>query len=288
MLSSSFRRNNHQSSESTKNPSSFYTPRYHKNFMANSLQKCTSIICVSPSVKKSIPKLQVPVLLIPNGIDTIEFDYLPPLLQSNLRKELGIPEQSQIILYSGRLSWEKADICEKLILASQTLREKHFPELHLLIAGGGKQEEHIKLLAEQAHNHLNTDNVYIHMLGETINMRSIYSISDCVIGTGRIALEAMACKRPVIAVGTKGYFGIITKENYAKAWNYWFGDHGSIQNCSEELFVDDIKRVLEISEEMQIENAWIGRKFVEENFQVRRSTANLIDNYQKIIKNTMI
>jgi len=156
------------------------------------------------------------------------------------------------------------------------------PQLQLVIVGGGTQYERMRTSAEQANQAAEED--YIHLLGELTNLRSIYSLADCVIGTGRVALEAMACKSSVIALGSKGYLGMIKEDNFDHAWRSWFGDHEPLADWSEDTLSKEIQQVLALTEEARQENGWIGRRFVQEKFDIKNITEKLLDLYWSVRK----
>lgn len=56
-------------------------------------------------------------------------------------------------------------------------------------------------------------------------------MSDCVVKTGRAALEAMSSERAVIATGSKGFLGLINPKEY-KGLYYYFGDHKHLEDWS--------------------------------------------------------
>lgn len=73
-----------------------------------------------------------------------------------------------------------------------------------------------------------------------------YLNSDIVIAPGRSALEGLACGKPVIAIGSKGYIGLINHENWLKGV---YSNFGGIGNKHKE-YVDgsiekDLKSVIE-------------------------------------------
>src|SRR5699024_2446698 len=49
---------------------------------------------------------------------------------------------------------------------------------------------------------------------------------DIIIAPGRSAIEGMACGKPVIAVGSKIYIGLITQQNWQSAVYSNFGGAG--------------------------------------------------------------
>ena len=92
----------------------------------------------------------------------------------------------------------------------------------------------------------------------------------------------MACKCPVIAVGSKGFFGTVTPNNYNMAWEAWFGDHQAREKWTEALFIQHIKQVFEMNDDEQSQNAWLGRKFIKEKFPLSSVTDDLLTVYHTI------
>jgi len=84
--------------------------------------------------------------------------------------------------------------------------------IHAFIIGDGHGFNDIKETADRINN--SSEEEFIHLFGERINMINFYSNSDCVVGTGRVALEAMACGKPLIATGNQGYFVLLTQNNF--------------------------------------------------------------------------
>ena len=74
-------------------------------------------------------------------------------------------------------------------------------------------------------------------------MINFYSNSDCVVGTGRVALEAMACGKPLIASGNQGYFGLLTKRILKKLRKVYFADHKAAKANDARLLYEDLKYI---------------------------------------------
>ncbi|WP_313640168.1 glycosyltransferase [Paenibacillus sp.] len=244
------------------------------------IKSSAAVICVSPSIVKQLPVKDLPVQLIPNGIDTVQFNYRS-LIQSDLREELGIPKGAPVIMYTGRLSWEKADICRDVIEACRQLKAAHYPNLNILVTGEGRHSENIKSLVDVIHKEMKGK--FIHLLGNTLNMSSYYSISDVFVGTGRAALEALACCRPVVAVGVKGFVGLVHPGNYRSAWETWFGDHHADEIWTVEKLKADIKRAMDMPVQEMMETGWVNRNLVKEQFNFTRTTDMLMNVYANIL-----
>src|SRR5699024_10279550 len=57
-------------------------------------------------------------------------------------------------------------------------------------------------------------------------LKNAYLDCDIIIAPGRSAIEGMACGKPVIAVGSKIYIGLITQEHWQSAVYSNFGGAG--------------------------------------------------------------
>jgi glycosyltransferase involved in cell wall biosynthesis len=71
-----------------------------------------------------------------------------------------------------------------------------------------------------------------------------YDAADVVIGTGRVALEAMACAKSVISAGVAGFCGIVQQKNMNQMIQCHFGDHGAAAPISTEKVSSDINSLL--------------------------------------------
>lgn len=268
-------------SEQLRIPVVFTVHGHYSSLEAEILKKSQSLICVSPSVYKNLPVKGVAAHLIPNGVDTVQFNERP-FVQTDLRKELGISETAPLIMYAGRLSWEKADICRDMIEACRQLREEHFPDIHLLIVGEGRQSDSISELVNEVHEQTGED--FIHLLGNSFNMPRYYSISDTVVGTGRTAIEALASRRPVIAIGIKGFIGHVHPGNYEVTWSSWFGDHHADEMWSVPKIKQSLQQVLSLSDEEWEEQGWVSRNFVKGKFDIQKTTNALLEVYKDVLR----
>lgn len=116
------------------------------------------------------------------------------------RKEIGIPEDSFVVLSVGELNKNKNH--EVIIKAIAKLNN---PKIHYVICGKGPLENYLKELAEQ----LNNKN-QVHLLGyrndivEICTSCDIFAFPSLREGLGMAALEAMACGLPIITSNTHG------------------------------------------------------------------------------------
>ncbi|RJG23097.1 glycosyltransferase [Paenibacillus thiaminolyticus] len=254
---------------------------YYDGLVMERIQSGTTFISVSPVVQRMLRLHGIESQTIPNGVDVAEYNAYNPMYRQYLRRRFGIPNHAFVVLYAGRLSWEKADICEESIRTVAALRRSGSSPLILMIVGGGRDQEKVAELAEEERQLAGEP--FIIFPGEVLNMRACYAISDCVIGTGRIGLEAMACLRPLISAGSRGFLGVIDASKYDQAWDCWFGDHHSEQPVSRELLMAHIQQIRQMGCEELSELVQSGRSFVTERFHVSQAASRMLDIYRQLV-----
>lgn len=135
-----------------------------------------------------------------NGVDIGFFHPVNTERKNLLRKELMLPEDSKIFIFTGRLETQK-DL-PTLIKAWDIFKinNKERDNSLLLIVGDGSQRKEIESLIERSkfkHS--------IKILGYRSNIRDYLQASDCFVlpsvdeGISNALLEAMACGLPVVA-----------------------------------------------------------------------------------------
>lgn len=133
---------------------------------------------------------------IPNAVNIDRFQPLVEKKQA-LRERLGIPPNSLVVIYTGRLSREKRP--ENLFKVWPRVHEE-FPNSILLILGTGPQEQELKSQLSPG----------IRMLGNVGNVVPYLQVSDLFVlpssaeGLPVSLLEAMACGLPAVATAVGG------------------------------------------------------------------------------------
>ena len=130
--------------------------------------------------------------------------------ETNLRKELGIPDAAFIIISVGELNENKN---QKIIIRALALLRD--PDIHYVLCGKGDQLEKLKSLSAQLglRDH-------VHFLGYRKDLYGIYTQSDVFAmpskreGLPLAALEAMYCGLPMINSNNRGLLDItVSQEN---------------------------------------------------------------------------
>lgn len=123
-------------------------------------------------------------------------------------------ERAPRIALIGRLTGPKGALARRL------LREvfPRFPRVQFALVGGPVTDDVLRLAG---HN--------VECLGWVANLEKLLESVDLVIGSGRVALEAMHAGVPVLAAGEARYLGFVTVESFPEARRTNFGDcdHGT-------------------------------------------------------------
>lgn len=178
------------------------------------------------------------ITVIPNGIDV---DHFSPADSDGFKKELGLAGDEYLITLVSRIAWGKTRIIEDAIEAVELLAKER--SVRLAIVGSGPDSGFVHALAGMVNRRYQQD--LILPTGALLDPVDAYRGSDLIIGTARVALEAMSCGKPVLAAGNAGYVGLITPENFADAWTVYFGDHDFFTNPSAGRFKADLEKAIQ-------------------------------------------
>ena len=134
------------------------------------------------------------------------------------------------IAWIGRFTGPKGE------LALQLLREvvPQFPQCQFTFIGGGTT-----MAIPPADRHR------VRIVSEFIqDIRGEINKYDLIIGAGRVAMEAMRCNKPVIAVGERRYIGLIDRNTIALAKQTNFGDSDWQCDFNLPALTADLKRII--------------------------------------------
>jgi glycosyltransferase involved in cell wall biosynthesis len=179
------------------------------------------------------------------------------------------------------MAWGKTNVCENVIRVCRDLRNIENMNIHAFIIGDGPGFNDIKDTTDRINNSSNKK--FIHLFGERTNMINFYSNSDCVVGTGRVALEAMACGKPLVATGNEGYLGLLTQNNFNEALKGYFADHKASRINNAHFLYEDLSYIYKNKDLIKK----IGQESYEwarNIFDIRRITQEIIKVYKSAIK----
>ena len=155
---------------------------------------------------------QSKLVVAPNAIDTQRFQ--PWASSDDLRSELGIPPQDQVIVHVSSLVSQALPMALSVVEAfEQVLRACR--DTTLAIVGGGNAFGEVEKRASTL-NQSQGRSAIIMLGNQDTLLPGILSMGKLAIGVGRCAREAMACGRPVIVSGLTGYAGVVSEENIEK------------------------------------------------------------------------
>ncbi|MCB0746024.1 MAG: hypothetical protein KDC52_03555 [Ignavibacteriae bacterium] len=160
----------------------------------------------SPNDQITTDNRVMKVLKIAEGVASSNWDYPEEFIETH-RNPIIIkqdstylkPRNPKNILLLSRLAEDKADIVRYIISTINRL-----PKYNLLIAGKAVFYE----------KYYSISNGNIKFLGQVENTDLLFKNTDLVIGSGRVALEGIANKRPVLVAGFRGLGGLVTPDNF--------------------------------------------------------------------------
>ncbi|MGG2467382.1 glycosyltransferase [Paraclostridium bifermentans] len=249
---------------------------YPKDLLLYACEKAKHIIAVSKPVKKLVSESITEngmdkISLIYNGIK-IKKDY-EIVQNNNLKYKLGIPINAKVILYCSRLSFSKGRLAENFIHQSKNLLKDN---IYILIVGNGVKKKSIDFYANQINCEYKKNKIIT--IGNIYNINAYYGISDIVVGTGRVAIEALNFSKPIICTGIKDYLGIFSFENNNEILDTYFGDHGFNHKIEKLSIESSIRYLLENPGKYKEISDW-GKSYCDSNFDLDK----LIKQYMVII-----
>lgn len=171
---------------------------------------CDLVLSPSPASDEALQQLGVSDQRLARwdrGVDTARFD---PSLRRALNPHAQAPEATGLppgainVLYAGRITREKGS---QLLLDTFLAARRQDPRLHLVLAGGGHEQEHLReRLGEHA--------TFLGWL-EGIELARAYASADIFLFPsatdtfGQVILEAQASGLPVVAVARGGPSSLI-------------------------------------------------------------------------------
>jgi len=228
--------------------------------------KVRAIFATSPAVNRFlVTQCHIPsrkIHVVPNGVSTHIFDQSS---NKSLRVAYHIPKNAFLIGYAARFTFDKLTIGKRIArIVSKYARRKE--NVYLIIAGRESQTS----VSSQPK---------VIVAGHIPKMQRFYHACDLVIGSGRVAIEAMSCGVPTIAIGPEHYFGRVGPENVRRAIDTNFGDHApnSISWHSHNL-IKDIQ-YLKHHKRQATDDAHELKKLVHRKLSLKRMVAKTLHVY---------
>ncbi len=168
-----------------------------------------------------------------NGIDTEKFS--KDIDFSDIKKEFNLSDSRHRIVYVSRMDTDRSLVAHHLTEIAEELY-KDFPDLEIVIVGGGNDLEAVKAKAEAVNE--KTGKRLIVTTGARTDINKFTASGDIFVGVSRAALEAMACEKPSIIAGNEGYIGIFDKDKLDISIDTNFCCRGCIASTPQHLAQD--------------------------------------------------
>lgn len=179
------------------------------------------------------------LIVMPNGVNKDIFNPHKGFVRSP-----GKNGPINISLVS-RLDKDKEFIIKLFYKALEYTYENYTDQIIWTVVGDGtEQEEMIKSFLDITEG----GNQKVKFLGWKTNeeLRDCYLDSDIVIAPGRCALEAMSCGKPVIAIGSKKYNGLVNNNSWMNGVYTNFGGFGNkMDDYIEGSIENDLKLLID-------------------------------------------
>lgn len=261
----------------------FHGTYYPEKRIIRAAKKSSALISCSPAVSNYLlENYKISTVLIPNGINLSEFYYQED--QHQLKKKLRIPGASPVVLYPSRQEGGKLIAGLNLMEACYEIRKKAGIDVHCIFAGTGAGSKKVLKTAEYFNEKSGVP--FIHVIGRYYDMPSLHSVSTVTVASGRSAIEAMACGRPLIAAGAKGFVGLVSPDKYELAWLTGFGDHKNnlLPACTPSRLYTALREVL-LSPHLAAYAGNRGREWVRKNYDESSQAKRIVKLYAAALNN---
>lgn len=232
-------------------------------------------IAVSEDIKMHLIKnFRVPaekIIVIPNGIDTESF-----------RPDLPVKKNEGVttVTYVSRLDGELATVALNLFCAFALVFDLA-PELRLVVVGDGNRRAEVERAARDFNAAKGGE--FISMLGARTDVNLLMAKSDLVVGVSRVALEAMACARPVLLAGPQGFGGLLDEGKM----NLFQKDNFTARSSSEKTTADNLaeglKEFLQKPVEWRTAAGRLFRQMVAEEYSSRGMAKKTARVYEEVL-----
>jgi len=257
----------------TEHDRSFPTPLRLKYFHYFFGKHAAAVIAVSKAVKENLEKYEhiKNVKVIYNGIDPDLFK--PASIEEKVlkKRELGLNENDFVLGNVGRMDYLKN---QRILIEVLSELKKIFPQIKLILVGGGEEEQNLKYLAIK--RGIENDVIF---LGQRSDVNQILKAFDIFVfpslteGLPLVVIEAMATGLPVVASYVGGIPELVVH-----------GETGFLVSpTSKEEIKEAIIKLLN-NPELRKEMGQIARKRFEAHFSLPQMVQKYMEVYEKAVK----
>jgi glycosyltransferase involved in cell wall biosynthesis len=208
------------------------------------------------------------IVQINNGID---FHAFKPIPKEICRKKLGLAPEVKMILHVSRLSNVKGAVSLTVIESMKYVLETQTDAQLIIIGEGPMRNEINEKIAEFNQEYGDKIRIYDFVT----NITDWYNATDILVGEGRVAMETLACLKPIVAIrNIHTFIGAIDTKNIAYACDVNFD--GNDQNVTAEIMAGEIEKALqlEVNESEKI------AEYIKERLSLRNMAKAYLDIFQ--------
>lgn len=243
--------------------------------------RSTFVIAISHAVAQKLEEDGVPaakIRTIHNGLDPDEWYPRDGKAGEQLRETLGVDDKNFIFGCAGQLvPWKNHQAF--IEAAAQIAADENCGNARFVIMGGdlwGEQKEYVKKLRDLVKEH-NLQDRFNFVPHQNDAIDALAALDSVVLASreepfGRVLIEAMALRKPVIAYNENGPSEIVTHEK----------DGLLVDPQAEHGLAAAMKRVL-LEKEMREALGRAGRETVVEKFHIADSAQKIHDLYQEVL-----
>ncbi len=198
-------------------------------------------------------------LLTEGGVESPDkLHVVPNTPDAKLFKAVKVPPLAEakgrvVVSLVTRLDQDKAFILDLFYQTVAHAAEHHPGRVHWQIVGQGTERD---AFAEQVEALRGDNSVSYAGWLQDEALRDAYCQSDAAIAPGRCAMEAMSCAVPVIALGSKGYSGLVDASTWQQAV---FTNFGGVGNKHQSYVAGSVERDLDVLMESASQRRQLGR-----------------------------
>jgi L-malate glycosyltransferase len=216
-----------------------------------------------------IPEKQV--MIVPNGVDTMKFDWD----RKAIREELSLSPHEVVIGTVGRLEPEKD---QRTLLDTFLLVKGEYPAVRLLIVGDGRMAEELRSYAKRIG--VSDQTLFLGSRRDVPRLLAamdIFVLSSIREGLPISLIEAMAARRPVVASDIGSIKDLVRD-----------GQNGFLVPPGDTVAFGGVIRRLIASSELRERLGEAGRCIVEASFSLSAMIREYEDLYQSALRKTYV
>lgn len=158
---------------------------------------------------------------------------------------------------------------------------RSFPDLEIVIIGGGSEAEKIRKRAERINEQLARR--VIRTLGECAHPREYLRDCSLFVGVSRSAMEAMSIGLPVILLGNDGYLGLLEPDRLATALRTNLTCRGLERICTADMLASEAERYFFLSDKQKSVLSDFSLAAAQKHFNAEQMARKTLEIYKKAI-----